>query len=141
MNRATSFAEWRLRAIKSDVAYPPRSGAASALRAALAAGPVADPLELGLDGAPDVLRAVEGPFLGGRIRADSGDGLVVLVASGPDGVRSQSVQPFGAATGNPGSPHYADQAPLFAAHRTQPVWMDEREIRAHLEPEYRPGEE
>jgi hypothetical protein len=30
--------------------------------------------------------------------------------------------------------------PLFAAGRLKPVWMDEAEIRAHLEREYRPGE-
>jgi acyl-homoserine-lactone acylase len=41
----------------------------------------------------------------------------------------------------PKSPHYADQVPLFVAHETKPVWMDEAEIREHLGREYRPGEE
>lgn len=95
-------------------------------------------LELGLDGGPDLLRAIEGPIERGRIVADGGDGLLFLVSFGPDGVRSEAVHPYGAAPGRPDSPHHADQAPLFAAHRTRPVWLDEAEIRAHLEREERP---
>jgi acyl-homoserine-lactone acylase len=96
-------------------------------------------LEIGLDGGPDVLHAVEGPIEDGRMLADSGDGLTFLVSFGPGGVRSESIHQYGSATGRPDSPHYADQAPLFAAHRTVPVWLDEEEIRAHLEREERPG--
>ncbi len=60
-------------------------------------------VDLGLRGAPDVLRAV-----------------------------------YGAAVGDARSPHHADQAPLFAAGRLKPVWMDEAAVRAHLEREYTP---
>jgi penicillin amidase/acyl-homoserine-lactone acylase len=54
-------------------------------------------------------------------------------------VHSRSLHQYGSATLDQRSPHYADQAPLFAARRLKPVWMDEAEIRAHLEREYRPG--
>jgi len=98
-------------------------------------------LGTGVDGAPDVLHAVEGPLENDRVAADSGDGLMFLVSFGKDGVHSQSLHQYGSATSRPKSPHYADQLPLFVAHQLKPVWMDESEIRAHLEREYRPGEE
>jgi len=98
-------------------------------------------LDQGLDGGPDVLHAVEGPLVRGRVHADAGDGLMLFVAFDANGVHSESLHQYGSATGRPASPHYADQAPLFAAHHLKPVWMDEAEIRAHLAREYRPGEE
>jgi len=56
-------------------------------------------------------------------------------------VRSRSIHQFGSATLDENSPHYADQAQMFATHRLKPVWLDEAEIRGHLEREYRPGAE
>jgi len=56
-------------------------------------------------------------------------------------VRSYSIHQYGSATLDETSPHYADQAPLFARHETKPVWLDEAEIRANLERAYCPGEE
>jgi penicillin amidase/acyl-homoserine-lactone acylase len=98
-------------------------------------------LDLGLDGGPDVLHAVEGPIVDGQVAADSGDGLMLLVSFDAEGARSESLHQYGSATSRPASPHYADQAPLFAAHRMKPVWLDEADVRAHLAREYRPGEE
>ena len=98
-------------------------------------------LEPGVDGAPDVLHAVEGPVADGRIAADAGDGLMFFVSFGKDGARSQSLHQYGSATSLPASPHYADQVPLFVTHQLKPVYLDESEIRAHLSREYRPGEE
>jgi acyl-homoserine lactone acylase PvdQ len=53
-------------------------------------------------------------------------------------VHSRSIHQYGSATRDPASRHYADQAPLFADSRLKPVWLDEAEIRAHLEREYTP---
>jgi len=99
-------------------------------------------VDLGLSGGPDLLHAVYGrPGQDGRIAGVAGDSYILLVEWDREGrVSSRSIQPYGSATLDAHSPHYADQAPLFAACRLKPVWMDESEIRAHLEREYRPGE-
>ena len=99
-------------------------------------------VDLGLGGGPDVLHAVYGDTLkDGRITGRAGDCFVMLVEWGEDGVQSQSIHQYGSATLDESSPHYADQAPLFVKRQLKPVWMDEADIRAHLEREYRPGEE
>lgn len=65
-----------------------------------------------------------------------------MVTWDKDGVvHSRSIHQYGSATLDKSSPHYADQAPLFAKCELKPVWRDESEIRQHLEREYRPGEE
>ncbi len=99
-------------------------------------------LDVGLFGGPDLLHAVYGrPGSDGRIAGVAGDSYILLVEWDREGrVSSRSIQPYGSATLDAHSRHYADQAPLFAACRLKPVWMDESEIRAHLEREYRPGE-
>jgi acyl-homoserine-lactone acylase len=53
-------------------------------------------------------------------------------------VRSESIQPFGAATTRPGSPHYADQAPLFVEKRLKPVLFDPTQLNASKVRRYRP---
>ena len=100
-------------------------------------------LDLGLGGGPDLLHAVTGTQLeNGRLQGKQGDSLVILVTWDKDGeVHSRSIHQYGSATLDETSPHYADQAPLFANRRLKPVWLDESEIRAHLEREYRPGAE
>jgi acyl-homoserine-lactone acylase len=49
-------------------------------------------------------------------------------------VRSQSIQPFGAATTRPGSVHFTDQSTLFVQHRLKPVhfWRDDVLANARL---------
>ena len=100
-------------------------------------------LDLGLGGGPDLLHAVTGEQLhDGRLRGMQGDSYVALVTWDSDGrVHSRSIHQYGSATLDETSPHYADQAPLFVDCQLKPVWLDEAEIRAHLEREYRPGEE
>ncbi len=99
-------------------------------------------VDLPLGGAPDVLHAVYGfPAADGRVVGAGGDSYILLVEWDREGrVHSRSVHPFGSATLHPASPHYADQAALFARCELKPVWLEEAEIRAHLEREYRPGE-
>jgi acyl-homoserine-lactone acylase len=100
-------------------------------------------LDLGLGGGPDVLHAVSGKILQDvRLQGRQGDSYVMLVTWDKDGkVSSRSIHQFGSATLDETSPHYADQAPLFVKRQLKPVWLDEAEIRAHLEREYRPGKE
>lgn len=98
-------------------------------------------VDLPLQGGPDTLRAVYGSLEDGRLIANNGDCYILLVQWDADGkVHSESIHQYGSATLDPASIHYADQAPLFARHELKPVWLDEQDIRAHLEAEYRPGE-
>jgi acyl-homoserine-lactone acylase len=98
-------------------------------------------VDVPVGGAPDVLRAIYGSVgRDGRRSAFGGDSYVLLVEWDREGrVRSRSIHPFGSATADARAPHYADQSPLFARGELKPVWLDEKEIRAHLEREYRPG--
>jgi penicillin amidase/acyl-homoserine-lactone acylase len=78
----------------------------------------------------------------GLLQGYAGDSYVLLVTWDASGVvSSDSIHQFGSATLDENSPHYADQSVLFVNRRLKPVWMDEAEIRANLEIEYRPGEE
>jgi penicillin amidase/acyl-homoserine-lactone acylase len=98
-------------------------------------------LDVGLGGGPDVLHAVYGRWQHGRLVGRAGDCYVLMVTWDADGnVHSRSIHQFGSATLDRTSPHYADQVPLFVARKTKPVWLDEDDLRAHLEGEYRPGE-
>jgi penicillin amidase/acyl-homoserine-lactone acylase len=98
-------------------------------------------VDLPIGGGPDTLNAVYArPAGDGRLVGVAGDSYVLLVEWDREGrVRSRSVHQYGSATLDPRSPHYADQAPLFARRQLKPVWLDEDDIRAHLEREYRPG--
>jgi len=107
-------------------------------------------LNIPIGGGPDVLHAVYGfrvrqgkveGLKNGEIYGRAGDCYVLIAVWDKEGkVHSQSIHQFGSASTRPESAHYADQAPLFAARKMKPVWLDESEIRAHLEREYRPGE-
>ncbi|GAB4578971.1 MAG: hypothetical protein Fur0022_17080 [Anaerolineales bacterium] len=98
---------------------------------------------LGLGGGPDIIHAVYGEMQSnGTFRGIAGDGVVVIAAWGPAGnLTSYSIHQYGAATDDPTSPHYADQAPLFVARQLRPSWFDEADILAHAERIYHPGEE
>lgn len=101
-------------------------------------------LDLPANGGPDVLRALEDFEIGedGHLVAHTGDSLVMFVEWDRKGaVRSESIHQYGSATLDERSPHYADQVELFLAQRLKPVHLDERDLRAHLSREYRPGEE
>ncbi|MBI5115600.1 acylase [Candidatus Poribacteria bacterium] len=95
-------------------------------------------LDLGLGGGPDVLHAIHGKFKDGHMIGDSGECYVLMVTFDKKGVASRSIHQYGSATLDSKSPHYADQSLLFVKCEMKPVWLDESEIRAHLEREYRP---
>lgn len=88
-------------------------------------------IDLPMDGGGDTLRAATNWNVDrdGRLSIKHGDSFIMLIEWGPDGrVRSRSIQPYGAATTRPASPHYADQAPLFVQHRFKPVWFNRAEL-------------
>ncbi len=100
-------------------------------------------VDLGVAGGPDIAHAVYGELdeSTGRLVGTAGDSYVLMVRWDEDGnVHSESLHQFGSATLDETSPHYADQATLFAEKRLKPVWMDEVEIRQNLAREYRPGD-
>ncbi|WP_370179542.1 penicillin acylase family protein [Alteriqipengyuania sp.] len=87
-------------------------------------------VDLPLDGGSDTLRAsttwdVEDD---GRLAVRHGDSFIMWIEwLNGQPVASRSIQPFGAATTRPDSPHYADQTTLFVQHRLKPVhfWRDD----------------
>lgn len=99
------------------------------------------PVDLPLDGGNDTLRAstlwdVEED---GRLKVRHGDSFLMFVTWDRAGkVRSESIQPFGAATTRPDSRHYADQAPLFVEKRLKPVLFDPSQLLAAKVRRYRP---
>jgi penicillin amidase/acyl-homoserine-lactone acylase len=107
-------------------------------------------VDVPVGGGPDVLRGLyslferNGALYGfedGTVEGKGGDSYILLASWDKEGkVSSQSIHQFGSATQDVNSPHYSDQAPVFARQEMKPVWMDEEEIRKHLEREYRPGE-
>jgi len=99
------------------------------------------PVDMPVDGGPDLLRAVYGQRGDdGTFTGIAGDSYVLLVDWAPDGTPTlRSIHQYGAATSRPDSPHYSDQAPLFARGELKPVWFDEADIRAHAESVSSPG--
>ena len=98
-------------------------------------------MDVALDGGPDVLRAASLWDVAddGRLVVKHGDSFVMFMGWDPQGrVHSRSIQPYGAATTRPASPHYADQVVPFARHQTKPVWFSPAALRQHVERVYRP---
>ncbi len=97
-------------------------------------GPGPNAVDLPLDGGSDTLRAstLWDVHEDGRLAVRHGDSFIQWVeweAGRP--VRSRSIQPFGAATTRPGSPHFADQSTLFVQHRLKPVHFFRRDVLAN----------
>jgi acyl-homoserine lactone acylase PvdQ len=70
----------------------------------------------------------------GRRYGVHGNTFVKVIEFAPE-VRGRSVLVFGQ-SGDPGSPHYFDQAPLYAERRFKPAWMTREEVEADAESRY-----
>jgi acyl-homoserine-lactone acylase len=98
-------------------------------------------LDLGVDGAPDIYRAVYGVAQkDGTLTASAGDTLIMFVTWDKTGaLSSDSINQFGSATLDSRSPHYADQTPLFVAMKTKPVLFTQSQLAGNVEADYHPG--
>ncbi|MBU7579660.1 MAG: acylase [Porphyrobacter sp.] len=86
--------------------------------------------DLPVDGGSDTLRAATTWDVAedGRLSLKHGDSFIMWIEWQPgQRVTSRSVQPFGAASTRPRSPHYTDQMKLFVEHKLKPVhfWRDD----------------
>jgi acyl-homoserine-lactone acylase len=71
------------------------------------------------------------PARDGKFAAASGDSYVAVVEFASP-VRARALVSYGNSS-QPGSPHAADQFPLFAKKELRPVWRTRKEIEAHIE--------
>ncbi len=99
-------------------------------------------VDLPTDGGTDVLRATsiwdsDQADHKGRVR--HGDSFIMLINWDKAGlVNSRSIQPYGAATERPESPHYTDQMEMFVKHQFKPVHFERADLLAHAKRAYRP---
>ncbi len=93
-------------------------------------------------GGTDVLRATsvwDKAEKDGKGRVKHGDSFIMLVRWDKAGkLESQSIQPYGAATTRPKSPHYTDQMKMFAAGQYKPVHFEWADALAQGGKVYRP---
>jgi acyl-homoserine-lactone acylase len=92
-------------------------------------------------GGTDTLRAatIWKPGKGKASKVVHGDSFIMLMNWNRAGrVSSQSIQPFGAASTRPRSPHYTDQMALFAAQKFKPVHFEWADAVARGGKPYRP---
>ena len=97
-------------------------------------GPGPNSVDLPLDGGSDTLRAstLWDVDEDGRLSVRHGDSFIQWVEWVPgERVLSRSIQPFGAATTRPRSPHYTDQTTLFIQHRLKPVHFWREDVLAN----------
>ena len=69
----------------------------------------------------------------------SGNSFVAVASFGKGGVKAVAVT-AGGVSGDPASPHFADQAELYASGKLRRVWFTPSELKGHVERRYRPGE-
>ena len=73
-----------------------------------------------------------------RLYGTSGNSFVAIVAFGPR-VKAMAVM-AGGQSGDPASPHFADQIDRYAEGRLRSVYFYPDELQSHVERRYRPGE-
>jgi acyl-homoserine-lactone acylase len=72
-----------------------------------------------------------------RYYGTSGNSFVAVVEFGPR-VKASAVM-AGGQSGDPASPHFADQIDRYAGGRLRPVYFHPDELAGHVERTYRPG--
>jgi len=98
-----------------------------------------------LDGAPDVLRAIyadrDGVATEGVMNAFAGDTHIIVADWDPNGQGTvDSIHNYGSATLDETSPHYNDQVELFASGGYKRVAMTLEEVLKNAAEDYEPGE-
>ncbi|QGZ42727.1 acyl-homoserine-lactone acylase [Pseudoduganella flava] len=73
-----------------------------------------------------------------RIYGERGNSFVAAVEFGPR-IRAKSIL-AGGQSGDPASPHFADQAAMYARGEFKDVLFYQDDVRKHLEREYHPGQ-
>ncbi|MGH8225850.1 MAG: penicillin acylase family protein [Gammaproteobacteria bacterium] len=73
-----------------------------------------------------------------HIYGNFGDGYVSVIEFGPH-VKAYSIVPFGE-SGNPKSPHFFDQAHLYARGQFKRAWFTPEEVKEHAAFAYHPGD-
>lgn len=99
-------------------------------------------VDVPVSGGPDILRAIYPVQIreDGKLHANAGDTWIALVEWDAQGNQTADViHQFGAATLDETSPHYADQAPLFAAEEWRPALLTREQVEANAARTYRPG--
>jgi acyl-homoserine-lactone acylase len=92
-------------------------------------------------GGPDVYRAVYAKKQeDGTLKANGGDTFIMFVTWDKNGgLSSRSIHQYGSATMDATSPHYADQAVMFANMQTKPVVFNRVDMAGQIHRSYRPG--
>ncbi|MFN4225135.1 MAG: acylase [Hyphomonas sp.] len=101
-------------------------------------------VSLPLSGAPDTLRAVYPKEIrdDGELHMSAGDTWIALVEWDANGQQSaRAISPYGSAVLDAASPHYADQAALFAAEGWRKALLTRADVEADATRRYRPGKD
>lgn len=98
-------------------------------------------VDLPIDGAPDVLRAIYPAEIGGdgKLHANAGDTWIALVEWDQDGaMNADLIHQYGSATLDKNSPHYADQAEMFVNREWRKALRTREDIEASATRSYTP---
>lgn len=101
-------------------------------------------VSLPISGGPDTLRAVYPKEIreDGQLHMSAGDTWIALVEWDAEGNQTANViSPYGSATLDTASPHYADQAPLFAAGKWRSALLSRAAVQVDATRTYHPGKD